>query len=353
MLKNPTPKGIAFYSASILSVVVLVAVLVIGFFLKNSWGLVPVFLLFITCFTVTYLLFYYTIEIFIYNKIKLIYKTIYNFKTSKETGAKTKTVNLSTNIMDEVNQEVLDWANDKKEEIEQLKRLEEFRKEFLGNVSHELKTPIFNIQGYIHTLLDGGIDDEHINILYLEKASRSVDRLCSIVDDLEAISKFEAGELILEVRSFDISELVKDVFDSQEMQAKEKNISLEFADGSDRSIAVSADKERIRQVLVNLIVNSIKYGKPNSKTRVDFYDMDQNILVEVTDNGLGIEEKHLVRLFERFYRVDKSRSREQGGTGLGLSIVKHIIEAHNQTINVRSAIGVGSTFGFTLKKGRN
>jgi two-component system phosphate regulon sensor histidine kinase PhoR len=350
-VKNPTPKKIAFFAAFVLSIILFCTVFLIDMAFTKSFYLIKELTSFALCFLISYILFYYTFEIFIYNKIKLIYKTIYNSKTSKD--ALPKSGFLSSHIIDEVNQEVLDWANDKKEEIEQLKRLEEFRKEFLGNVSHELKTPIFNIQGYIHTLLDGGIDDEHINILYLEKASRSVDRLCSIVDDLESISKFEGGELILEVRSFDLNELVKDVFDSLEMQSKEKNITFGYADGSDRSVFVFADKERIRQVLVNLIVNSIKYGKPNSKTKIGFYDMDPNILVEISDNGIGIEEKNLVRLFERFYRVDKSRSREQGGTGLGLSIVKHIIEAHNQTINVRSTIGVGSTFGFTLKKGRH
>lgn len=351
MFKNLTPKRIAFYAALILSLIVSLCVLILGLFLEKPFGPGPLLILSAICFVVTYLVFYYTIEKFIYNRIKLIYKTIYNFKTSKESAI--RNVNLNSNVIDDVNKDVMDWANDKKEEIEQLKRLEVFRKEFLGNVSHELKTPIFNIQGYIHTLLDGGIDDEHINILYLEKASRSVDRLCSIVDDLESISRFEGGELILEVRSFDVVELVKDVFDSLELKAKERNISLELAEGADKGFVVVADKEHVRQVLVNLIVNSIKYGRSNSKTQVGFFDMDQNILIEVTDNGIGIEEKHLSRLFERFYRVDKGRSRDQGGTGLGLAIVKHIIEAHQQTINVRSTIGVGTTFAFTLKKGKS
>jgi two-component system phosphate regulon sensor histidine kinase PhoR len=347
MLKNATPKKIAFFAAILLSAILLSVV----FTIFSVPGALKAGLLFGLVFTLSYLLFYYTIEIFIYNKIKLIYKTIYNSKTSKETLPRSGL--LSSPVIEEVNREVMDWANDQKEEIAQLKKLEEFRKEFLGNVSHELKTPIFNIQGYIHTLLDGGIDDELINILYLEKASKSVDRLCSIVDDLESISNIEAGELILEIRSFDLNELVKEVFDSLEMQSKEKAISLAFTDGSDRSVFVSADKERIRQVLVNLFVNSIKYGKRGSKTQIAFYDMEPNVLIEVADNVIGIDEKHLSRLFERFYRVDKSRSREQGGTGLGLAIVKHIIEAHNQTINVRSTIGIGSTFGFTLRKGKH
>jgi len=261
-----------------------------------------------------------------------------------------KKVDLGEDVIGEVSREVLDWQKDRTDEIAELRKMEIFRKEFLGNVSHELKTPIFNIQGYIHTLLDGGLEDKNVNIHYLQRASKSVDRLCLIVEDLESISKLESGELILEQRMYDIHELVKDVFDSSEMKAKEKNIRLGYKDGSDKPFFVYADKERIRQVLVNLIVNSIKYGKEGGSTLVGFYDMDENILIEITDNGIGVEPLHLSRLFERFYRVDKSRSREAGGTGLGLSIVKHIIEAHKQTINVRSTYGVGTTFTFTLKK---
>ena len=299
-------------------------------------------------FAVTYFIIIYLIELFIYRKIKVIYKSIVSEKKSrKKTLAK---INLDTDIIGDVNREVTDWQKHRSDEIEELKRMEAFRKEFLGNVSHELKTPIFNIQGYIHTLLDGGLDDKEINVQYLQRAARSVDRLCLIVEDLEAISKLESGEMILEQRSFDINSLVKDVFESLELQAKEKNISLRIKEGTDASFYMYADKERIRQVLINLVVNSIKYGKENGHTSIGFYDMDENILIEITDDGIGIEPQHLPRLFERFYRVDKSRSREQGGTGLGLSIVKHIIEAHNQTINVRSSFGIGTTFTFTLKK---
>jgi two-component system phosphate regulon sensor histidine kinase PhoR len=213
-----------------------------------------------------------------------------------------------------------------------------------------LKTPLFNIQGYIHTLLDGALEDPEVNRNYLERASRSVERLCLIVDDLEAISKLESGELILDQRTFDIHELVKEVFESSEIRAVELHIKMEFKEGSDRQFFVYADKERIRQVVSNLVINSIKYGRKNGTTSVGFYDMDENILIEITDNGIGIDPSHLPRIFERFYRIDKSRSREQGGTGLGLSIVKHIIEAHKQTINVRSNYGIGTTFAFTLKK---
>jgi two-component system phosphate regulon sensor histidine kinase PhoR len=259
-------------------------------------------------------------------------------------------VDLNEDVFSEVSREVNAWEQNRTEEIEELKKLETFRKEFLGNVPHELKTPIFNIQGYIHTLIDGALYNEEVNMQYLQRAAKSAERLGLIVEDLEAISKMESGELILDQRTFDIYELVKDVYDSSELKAKAKNISLVFKKGSDRPFYVYADKERIRQVIVNLVVNSIKYGREGGTTSTGFYDMDENVLVEITDTGIGIEPGHLSRVFERFYRVDKSRSRDAGGTGLGLAIVKHIIEAHKQTINVRSTYGVGTTFTFTVRK---
>lgn len=347
-IKNPTPRVMAFWAALITAVIVVLVEAgtnVSGIFQKD-WVSMPV--VFVVSFLATFLIFQYFLEIFIYRKIKLIYKTISTFKDSKAKAI--ERVDLSEDILANVNREVMSWQEDKSREIAELKRMENFRKEFLGNVSHELKTPLFSIQGYIHTLLEGGIDDPEVNVHYLQRAARSVERLCTIVEDLEAISKMESGEMALEQRSFDIHDLTKDVFESQELRAREKNIRLSFKEGSDHPVYVYADKERIRQVVVNLIVNSIKYGRQDGSTVVGFYDMDKNILVEITDTGLGIEPQHLPRVFERFYRVDKSRSREQGGTGLGLAIVKHLIEAHKQNINVRSSFGVGSTFTFTLKK---
>jgi two-component system phosphate regulon sensor histidine kinase PhoR len=252
--------------------------------------------------------------------------------------------------INEMEKEVRGWAEDESKEIEQLRTMERYRKEFLGNVSHELKTPIFNIQGYINTLLDGAIDDPEVTIRFLKKAAKSTDRIASLVEDLESISQLESGFLTMELEEFDINELIHDVFESLSMRAAEKNARIDFKEGCDVPFIVEADKDRIRQVITNLLVNSIKYGKENGYTLIGLYDMDENVLIEVTDNGIGIEEEHLPRLFERFYRVDKSRSRDAGGTGLGLAIVKHIIEAHNQTINVRSTKGIGTTFGFTLKK---
>lgn len=303
---------------------------------------------FIITFIATFLIFNYLLEHFIYRKIKLIYKTINTYKDSKEKTL--EKVDLNADIIGNVGKEVEEWQKNRTDEITELKKTEVFRKEFLGNVSHELKTPIFSIQGYLHTLLEGAIDDPEVNVNYLQRAAAAVERLCLIVDDLEAISKLESGEMVLDQRTFDVRDLVHDVLDSLELRAREKNIKLGFKEGSDRSFFVYADKERIRQVLVNLVVNSIKYGKTGGSTVVGFYDMDEHILVEVTDNGIGIDAVHLPRLFERFYRVDKSRSRDQGGTGLGLSIVKHILEAHKQSIKVRSTYGIGTTFTFTLLK---
>ncbi len=250
-----------------------------------------------------------------------------------------------------VNEEVIQWAQDQKQEIIQLKAMESYRKDFLGNVSHELKTPIFNIQGYIETLLDGAINDPEVNLLFLRKAANSAERLNTLVNDLLEISKLESGNLEMNFATFDICELTKEVFEVYLPHAEKRSIQLKLKEGCDRPFMVLADKNRIRQVLNNLIANAINYGNENGVTMLGFYDMDKNILIEVADNGGGIETEHLPRLFERFYRTDKSRARNSGGTGLGLSIVKHIIEAHHQTINVRSTIGEGTTFGFTLKKG--
>ena len=228
--------------------------------------------------------------------------------------------------------------------------METFRREFVGNVSHELKTPIFNIQGYIHTLLDGALYDEEVNIKYLNRTVKSIDRMISIVSDLEVISSLEFNQGELDISNWDIIQLLQEIMDQNEMKAKKSSVTLGFDKDSYSPIYVSADRDQIHHVVTNLIVNSIKYGKENGATEVRVLSMGDHILVEVSDNGIGISQDNLPRLFERFYRVDKSRSRKEGGTGLGLSIVKHILEAHNQTINVRSTDDVGSTFSFTLAK---
>ncbi|HEX5002088.1 MAG TPA: ATP-binding protein [Bacteroidia bacterium] len=286
---------------------------------------------------------------YFYGNLRIIYRNILLLKSPQSSVIEKKIPDHE--VLPEINRMLIEWDQGKKEEIDHLKELEIYRKEFLGNVSHELKTPIFTIQGYIHTLLDGGIEDHEINLLYLQKAAKGIDRLISIVDDLESISKLEAGELILEHRTFDLTELVAEVFESIEMRAREMEIELALENPDERHY-VYADKERVRQVFVNLLVNSIKYGKKGGTTRVIITDGADLVNVEVTDTGIGVEPQHVSRLFERFFRVDKSRSREQGGTGLGLAIVKHIIEAHGQRIAVESEFGSGTRFSFTLKKSK-
>lgn len=294
-----------------------------------------------------YFLFRIITESFIFNPLRKNIDVIRNSRLAKDQTLPPS----DPNPIAELNTQITGWIDDRKAEVERLSKLETYRKEFLGNVSHELKTPIFNIQGYVLTLLDGGIDDPKINRDYLSRAERSVERMISIVDDLEAISQLETGELQIDPERFDIAALAKDVFHAQEMKATAKGIILSMMEYDEKPVWVFADKFRIRQVLTNLVVNSIKYGKEYGETRFRCSDIGDQILIEIQDNGLGIANQHLPRLFERFYRVDKSRSREMGGTGLGLSIVKHIIEAHGQTINVMSTEGVGSVFSFTLKKG--
>ena len=334
---------------SLISAFISAVVLLLLLFSGKGTDLLPVIFGILFIFIAVYIVVYYMLNSFIFEKINPIYKTIHQ----KNIPEKELRRDLEEkDIISEVNDEVISWAKNKTREIAQLKQMAKYRKEFLGNVSHELKTPIFTIQGYVLTLLDGAIDDQEINKKYLKKAEKSINRMISIVEDLEAITKFESGELTLNYETFDIVSLMKEVFESHELKAKERGTKLTFDSKYDKPIKVFADKERIFQLASNLIVNSINYGKNNGKTTVSFMDMDDNILIEVTDNGLGIEQKDIPRIFERFYRVDKSRSREQGGTGLGLAIVKHVIEAHNQTINVRSTPGRGTSFAFTLSKAK-
>lgn len=347
MIRNPKPLYITLFVSSVLSLLLAITTYFID---EMKFG--SALLAFSITFVASFVLFFYSLEFFIYRKIKLIYKTIHSLKTQKY-DAKLSNYSLLNDPISNMNKEVISWARDQKEQMEELKRLAEFRKEFLGNVSHELKTPIFNIQGYIHTLIDGAINDPDVNIRFLTKAARSADRLSDLVADLLAISQLESGELVMEYERFDINALIKDVYEQLEVKAKDRGINLIIKEGCNKPFYVFADRYRTRQVIVNLVSNSIKYGRENGTTTAAYYDMDENILIEVADSGEGIAQEHLPRIFERFYRVDKSRSREggAGGTGLGLAIVKHIIEAHNQTINVRSTIGQGTTFGFTLKKG--
>jgi len=345
-MKSFSPRQMAI-NISLTSSVISALVLVILFFSGQTFSVLPIIFGILTIFIIIFIIVYYMLNSFIFEKINPIYKTIHNKNIPEKELRKDLE---EKDIIKEVNNEVVDWAKNKTKEIAQLKQMAKYRKEFLGNVSHELKTPIFTIQGYVLTLQDGAIDDPEINQKYLKKAENNINRMISIVEDLEAITKLETGELQLNYETFDIVELFKDVMESQELKAKKQKTTLTFNTKYDKPIRVTADKERIYQVATNLIVNSINYGREKGKTEVSFIPMGENILVEVTDNGIGISEKDIPRVFERFYRVDKSRSREQGGTGLGLAIVKHIIEAHGQTINVRSTKGDGTSFAFTLSR---
>lgn len=349
MYKNPTSSKVSLFLSAILAILLFILFSMgetMQMFSLRFW---EILLCIIGFFLLSYIVILFTINYFIYRKIKVIYKQIHDFKVGRG-EKKEKFMNSNTDIISRVEDEVGSWMDNKMKEIETLREMEQYRRNFIGDVSHELKTPIFNIQGFLLTLLEGGIDDPEINVAYLERASRNVDRLISIVEDLDAISRMESGNFILDMQKFYIKDLVEEVFDDYELKANEAGIKLEFKKNTSTNYSVFADRENIRQVLNNLISNSIKYGKEEGKTKVSFYDLDNKILVEVSDDGIGIKESDLNKIFNRFYRVDKSRSRISGGTGLGLAIVKHIIENHKQTINVRSREGQGSTFGFTLEK---
>ncbi len=349
MFKNLSTHQIALLTALTLtgaqSLSASIFINIAGISLPASYTVIWIVLLFILNYSIG--LFFFTR--YVYRRIKLLYKIIHKFKVGSK-GKSPAKASIHEKIFENAELDVVKWADSQNKQLEELKTLENYRREFLGNVSHELKTPIFNIQGYLHTLLDGALYDEEINRNYLLRAAKNTERLQTIVEDLEAISKLESEEMVLDLTRFDIKVLAQEVLEDLELQASMKQVKLQFKDGADKHFMVKADKEYIRQVLNNLIANSIKYGKARGLTKIGFYDMDRYILIEVADNGIGIEQKHLNHLFDRFYRVDKSRSREVGGSGLGLAIVKHIIEAHNQTINVRSTPGLGSTFGITLEK---
>ncbi len=321
-----------------------VAVLTYYFFQFSLW--------FCLCFAIataafSFYVLQYRVEHFIYRRVKKIYDDV-SLLDSANFRNQPITTDMAT-----LTREVKKFASDKKLEIEMLKVREEYRREFLGNVSHELKTPLFTVQGYLSTLLDGAMSDKSIRKKYLERAEKGVERLIYIVQDLDMITKLEIGDLNLDINKFDIVKLIQNVFDLLEMEASKKDILLLFDMKYSKPIYVQGDSEKIEQVLINLIVNSIKYGKEKGSTEVSIESLtDNKVIVRINDNGEGIEKQNISRLFERFYRVDKSGARSEGGSGLGLSIVKHIIEAHDEKIYVESVFGKGSEFSFTLEKAK-
>ena len=339
-----SPRNVALIDALFVTLVYVVTYLVVSLF----WYKLKVIPLLISTpflFLVNFIFIRYSFNRIIFNRIKLIYKVIGRFPSAEEKKKNNE------NPLETIQEVVYQWSEDKNKEIKKLKRMAAYRREFLGNVSHELKTPIFNIQGYVSTLLDGGLEDNKINRKFLSKTEKSIERLINIVNDLESISKLESGEVMLKKEEFNLYELVEEVVDFLEMKAQNSSTTITVKPKLSLPFIVKADKEAIREVLINLIDNAIKYGnKQNNRVKIKLYDMDEKILIEVTDNGVGIPQEFLPRIFERFFRTDKGRSRDQGGSGLGLAIVKHIIEAHRQTITARSNIGEGTTFSFTLQK---
>ena len=341
--KNLSPQQLSAFTALSLSLPISVGI----------WVLRPDWVIALVSFGITFLGSYFLIrfvlESFIYRKIKLIYKFIYQTKASKREETYYKYI-LPQKGIDEVRQDVEQWAEQRSAEIELLKTNEAYRKEFLQNLAHEFKTPIFAIQGYVDTLLGGAMDNPEISKRFLENAARNVDRMVNLVEDLDEISKLESGQQPLYKENFVIQDIIREGYESLSIKTNARNIKCSIKKGCESPIIVFADKEKIRQVINNLVENATKYGKKDGSIVASIYKTDgQHVLVELSDDGIGISEEHLPRIFERFYRTDRGRSRDIGGTGLGLAICKHIIEAHGETMHVRSKLDVGTTVGFTLE----
>jgi len=351
-MKFHDPRNLSLLNAGVISgACSLLFLLLTGLIFPDSLSHYYIYLALIlnasAIFFVSYSIFRYTVERFIYSKIRLVYKSIHSVKLGKKGKSLLKA---DKNILDNVQREVDGWEIEKQQEIERLKQLEQYRRDFIGNVSHELKTPLFNVQGYVSTLLDGGLEDPSINREYLKRTEKSVERLIRIIADLDEIAQLDAGQINLTITRFDVVGLTREMIELLDMKAKKHEVEVILNDPG-KPMLVEGDKDKIRQVLTNNIDNSIRYRNlDGGRTKISFFDMDENILVEITDNGIGITQEELPRVFERFYRTPGGREATRKGKGLGLAIVKHIMEAHHQMVNVRSTIGVGTTFGFTLKK---
>ncbi|AZJ34441.1 sensor histidine kinase [Tenacibaculum singaporense] len=335
----------ALWSALYSTLLSIVIAVLSYLFLLNSLGVITIVIFGIAMFIISFFVIQYRAEHFIYQRVKKMYEDISILDVNDLKRNKV------TTDVEALTKSVQEYVEGKSEEIANLTQRDSFRRDFLGNVAHELKTPLFTVQGYILTLIEGAAEDKEILEKYLERANKGVERLTSIVKDLDMIAKLETEGMKMNIQTFNIIELIQNVFDLFEMKAKKRNITLRFDRVYDFPHLVKGDIERIEQVLINLVVNSIKYGRVGGITTVSVEPYNQHkFIIKINDNGEGIKQEHLSRLFERFYRVDQSRSREQGGSGLGLSIVKHIIEAHNETILLKSVHGEGSEFSFTLEK---
>jgi two-component system phosphate regulon sensor histidine kinase PhoR len=342
-----TPRQVSLASAGLITGLLALTYFLLIYLMEREFSLIPLLILLSLGFSISYGIVYYFIERFLYHKVKIIYKTIHSLKSQGDARPR---IQMSSDLLTEINKQVAGWADEKIREVKDLRKAENYRREFIGNLAHELKTPVFNVQGYIETLLDTDLEDKELNRKFLDRANSACERLIDLLKDLDQIATIESGNMPLELSRFDVVQLAKDTVDMLEPQALERQVSLKLRNSNEKPIFVEADMKRVQQVFVNLLMNSIAYGKELGETRIRFYDMDDNVLIEIADDGMGIAIEHLPRLLERFYRVDKSRSRNEGGSGLGLAICKHIIDSHNQSISVRSTEGVGSTFAFTLKK---
>jgi two-component system phosphate regulon sensor histidine kinase PhoR len=340
--KNLSPRQLALLTALVLSSLIGLSV----FVLITNWKLLLAY--FIVCFVVVYLLVFQILELFIYKKIKLIYKLISYTKASKREEAYQKYI-LPNKGIDDVRVDVEKWAIQKTNEIQTLQSNEQFRKEFLQNLSHEIKTPVFAIQGYLELLADGAVDDPKLSNKFIKQAEANVQRLVGLLNDVDVITNLEINKEPILKQHFIIQDLIVEAVQNLNVKLIKKNIQFQLKKDSEEPVEVFADKNKIYQVLVNIFSNAAKYGKIDGEIIASVYYLeDKKVLIEITDNGIGIEESHIPRLFERFYRTDDARSREIGGTGLGLAICKHIIEAHGENIHVRSQLNVGTTVGFTL-----
>lgn len=348
-MKIENPNQIALFIAACATLMGLTVITLFGWLADVDFPIWFWLFFLILIFGSTFGVAWWGVEKFLHGRIQVLYRSI---QSPDQTDQKLKDNSKGRDILGEVQKDVEEWATVKQTEIQTLKEQARFRRDFIGNLAHELKTPIFNMQGYLLTLLEGGLEDPKINYDYLTRADKNLERLIALVEDLDSISKLEAGREVLNPEKFNIVNLFEEVFSLFELRAQEKNIALRFDKKYDRPIYVKGDKGKILQVVSNLVVNAIHYGRFEGFCEVRFFDMSKNILIEIADDGVGVDAEELPRLFERFYRVDKSRSRNQGGTGLGLAICKHIVESHGQTISARSVIGKGTTFSFTLEKSK-
>jgi two-component system phosphate regulon sensor histidine kinase PhoR len=347
-MQTNSPRSLSIYISLFISIFSLFLIILTFWYKDVNVDFWLIILIPLLIFSVTYILVYFTLERFIYYKIKLLYRATNMLKLNK--GVSNLEIDMNTDIIEKVSKDVELWMVDQHKTIGELQERESFRRDFIGNLAHELKTPIFSVQGYILTLLEGGLEDEDINRLFLERAANGVERITSLIKDLDAISKLESGQVNIDKKRVNFSKLAQEVVDDLEMKAKKKKIEMTIDFPIEKEVWVIADPDKISQVLTNLLNNAISFSKSGGKVAIRRSQLDKKFLIDVVDDGVGIKKEDMDRIFERFYRVEKSRARHKGGTGLGLAIVKHIIEAHGETITAQSKPKKGTTFTFSLSR---